>query len=178
MMWFKNFAKANILHGMKLINPIKFSLILSVFLWIGNACVVIKIPPKPQIATLMNEEICTDELYGAGEEGLEAQMIVIESQEELESLLEKMSRINPTKCSDILMTMDFSEYDLIFILDEVHGTGGFDVEISSVTKLEDLVTVTYKKTSPSGNAATVMTQPYCFQQVEKLNAEVRFELSE
>lgn len=175
---FKNFAKANLENRMKLINQFKFIPRGLLFLWMMNSCLVIKIPAKPETVTMNSEEICDGELYGAGEEGLEAQMIVIETQEELEDLLDKMSVINPTKCSDILMTLDFSQYDLIFILDEVRGTGGHDVKVLSVTKFQDLVTVNYQKTAPDGMATTVMTQPFCFQQVEKLNAEVRFELSE
>lgn len=163
---------------MKLTITTKLSFLVLVLSLTLQSCVVIRIPKDEQIVDLLNEEICSGELYGVGEEGLEAQTIIIETQDELEKLLDHMSKVNPTRCSDILLTTDFSQYDLIFILDQVRGTGDYDVMVLSVSRQGDLVTVKYSKKSPSGAAPTVMTQPYCFQQVEKLNSEVRFELSE
>ena len=92
----------------------KLSVLSLFFLLSMSSCMVVTIPESPEKTIMGHENICNGDLYGAGEEGLEAQQIVIESQEELELLLDKMSSINPTSCSDILMTNDFNEYDLIF----------------------------------------------------------------
>ena len=139
---------------------------------------VVKTPSESNLQLIGHEKICEGNLYGAGEEGLEAQTIIIQSQQELETLLDKMSSINPTNCSDILMTIDFSEYDLIFLLDQVRGSAGYAIEVSNISELNDLVTIQYEQISPQGMASTVMTQPFCFEQVLKLNSEVQFELSE
>lgn len=156
----------------------KLSVLSLFFLLSMSSCMVVTIPASPEKTIIGHENICDGDLYGAGEEGLEAQQIIIESQEELESLLDKMSSINPTSCSDILMTIDFKEYDLIFLLDRVRGSGGHSIEVTEISKLEDLVSVEYKEQAPTGMATTVMTQPFQFVQVLKLNSEVRFVLSE
>ena len=163
---------------MKLINEMKLSVLSLFFLLSMSSCMVVTIPESPEKTIMGHENICNGDLYGAREEGLEAQQIIIESQEELELLLDKMSSINPTNCSDILMTIDFNEYDLIFLLDRVRGSGGHSIEVTEISKLEDLVSVEYKEQSPTGMATTVMTQPFQFVQVLKLNSEVRFVLSE
>lgn len=163
---------------MKVINQIKCSLTLMLFLLFSIGCMVVKTPSESNLQLIGHEKICEGNLYGAGEEGLEAQTIIIQSQQELETLLDKMSSINPTSCSDILMTIDFSEYDLIFLLDQVRGSAGYAIEVSNISELNDLVTIQYEQISPQGMAATVMTQPFCFEQVLKLNSEVQFELSE
>lgn len=163
---------------MKLINEMKLSVLSLLFLVLMGSCMVVSVPASPEKTIIGHENICDGDLYGAGDEGLEAQQIVIESQEELESLLDKMSSINPTSCSDILMTIDFNEYDLIFLLDRVRGSGGHSIEVTEVSKLEELVSVEYKEQAPTGMATTVMTQPFQFVQVLKLNSEVRFVLSE
>lgn len=156
----------------------KLSVLSLFFLLLISSCMVVSIPASPEKTIIVHENICDGYLYGAGEEGLEAQQIIIESQEELESLLDKMSSINPTNCSDILMTIDFNEYDLIFLLDRVRGSGGHSIDVTEVSKQEELVSVEYKQQAPTGMATTVMTQPFQFVQVLKLNSEVRFVLSE
>ncbi len=164
---------------MKLANEIKLSVFSLLILLIINSCVVVSLPAKPEKTLIGHEELCAGNLYGDGEEGLNEQQIIVESQEELEALLEKMSSINPNGCSDILMTIDFEEFDLIFLLDRVRGTGGYSIEVTEVSKLDELVSVEYKHITPLNTAApSVMTQPFVFVQVLKLNSEVRFILSE
>lgn len=163
---------------MKLINEMKLSVLSLFFLLSMSSCMVVTIPESQEKTIMGHENICNGDLYGAGEEGLEAQQIVIESHEELELLLDKMSSINPISCSDILMTIDFNEYDLIFLLDRVRGSGGHSIEVTEVSKLEDFVSVEYKEQSPIGMATTVLTQPFQFVQVLKLNSEVSFVISE
>lgn len=163
---------------MKLINEMKLSVLSLFFLLSMSSCMVVTIPESPEKTIMGHENICNGDLYGAGEEGLEVQQIIIESQEELESLLDKMSSINPTSCSDILMTVDFNQYDLIFLLDRVRGSGGHSIQVTEVIKLDNLVSVEYKYQAPTGMATTVLTQPFQFVQVLKLNSEVSFVISE
>lgn len=163
---------------MKVVKKMIFLTLTGVYIGLINSCVVVSIPDGKEEVVVEHELICNGNLYGAGEENLTEQKIIISSQSELESLMDKMSSINPMKCSDLLMTIDLAQNDLIFILDRVRGSGGFSIEITDVSSNDDLVTIYYSILEPQGMAPSVMSQPYLFEKLPKLNSEVRFVLND
>lgn len=174
---FKNFAKY-IVFRMKLRNQIKLIVSGVIFLGLVTSCVVINVAGKPEKISIEHQELCKAPLYIVNTEALGVQKRLIESQQELETLLEEMTRKSPIKCSDLLMTVDFTKYDLIFILGEKTNVTGYEIVIPSVFEVTDLVTIQYQLISPDQESKSLDYQPYLFQQVNKLNSEVRFELKD
>lgn len=71
--------------------------------------------------------------------------------------------------------IDFSNYTIIGCIDSVRPSGGFSIEISSVTEEEDEIEVTVQKSnSGAGAALTVITRPYHFVKVPKISKPVVF----
>jgi hypothetical protein len=114
-------------------------------------------------------------LIGKGElsssEGITKQNRVITTVEEWNELKTAMrDRANTLKESDI----DFSAYQVIAIFDEVHGNGGWSIDITGIIEYSDkiVVGVTNQQT---GNATRVITQPYHIVRIPVSAKEIVFE---
>jgi len=113
-------------------------------------------------------------LYGSGSEGIEKQNLIITSPEEWKDLLNKMNAVNKVSDSFIETDIDFSEYTVIAIFNEIKNSGGHSLNlVIQETKDEFLVEVLRK--SPDGIATSVMTQPYYIVKVPKSELPIVFE---
>lgn len=71
--------------------------------------------------------------------------------------------------------IDFNMYTVIAVIDEVQTSGGYDVEIESVVEHEDEVIVESEFEDGGDGAVTaVLTRPYHFIKVEKIDKTVEF----
>ena len=113
-------------------------------------------------------------LYGSGSEGIEKQNLIVTSPEEWKDLLNKMNAVNKVSDSFSETDIDFSEYTVIAVFDEIKNSGGHSLNlVIQETKDEFLVEVLRK--SPDGIATSVMTQPYYIVKVPKSDLPIVFE---
>ncbi|WP_111684835.1 protease complex subunit PrcB family protein [Winogradskyella tangerina] len=109
--------------------------------------------------------IASGELYGAGEEGIEQQNTIITNQKDWDSLVEKMSLVNPLPDDFSDAEIDFSKYQVIALFDDLKSTGGHSIA-AKITEEPNRFVVKIERNSPSGMATTVVTQPYFIAKIK------------
>lgn len=113
-------------------------------------------------------------LYGSGAEGVEKQNLVITTTEEWKDLLNKINAVNKVSDSFSETDIDFSEYTVIAVFDEIKNSGGHSLNlVLEETKEKILVEVLRK--GPNGIATSVMTQPYYIVKIPKPSLPIVFE---
>ncbi|REE16905.1 hypothetical protein DFQ09_105117 [Winogradskyella pacifica] len=118
--------------------------------------------------------IAKGNLYGAGEEGVAKQNTIIENQSDWEQLMAQMNKVNNVSESFTETKIDFSEYTIIAIFNDVKSTGANSIELDISTTSENTLVVV-KYISPTGNATSVMTQPYYITKIPKTDLPVVFQ---
>lgn len=112
-------------------------------------------------------------LYGAGAEGIEKQHEVITNAEEWSSLMSKMDTVNKVSEEFSETDIDFSEYSIIAVFDEVRNSGGHGLDLEIIRNSEDIVIeVIYD--GPEENATMVMTQPFYIAKIKKQDLPITF----
>jgi hypothetical protein len=134
-----------------------------------------EIPTSPKAIDF--EPIGSGILYGAGEEGLMAGAYLVNSANELSQILTKMNAVNS---GDYLnLTPDasyFKEHSMLFLFDEVRGSGGHTFEIKKLTLHNDLLKIGVLSAKPEGMATTVMTQPFQIIEIPKFEGRIEVQL--
>ena len=112
-------------------------------------------------------------LYGSGAEGIEKQNVVITTSEDWEKLLAKMNSVNNVSQSFSETKVDFSNYSLIAVFDEVETSGGYTLDIE-IIEATDQIEVVVTRIFPDGIATSVMTQPYCIVKIPSTDLPIVF----
>ncbi|SFZ93280.1 hypothetical protein SAMN05428642_10343 [Flaviramulus basaltis] len=118
--------------------------------------------------------IAKDNLFGNGSEGLSKQNMVITDQSIWDELITKMNTTNNESSNFSEVDIDFSEYLIIAIFDEIKTNGGHSLELNIFSNTENII-VKITDLAPQGNATTVMTQPYHIVKIPKTNLPIVFE---
>lgn len=118
--------------------------------------------------------IAKGNLYGSGAEGLEKQNLVISNTEDWIALMTQMDAINKVSESFSETTIDFSEFTVIAVFDEVRTSGGHQLELD-IAPNSNAVVVDVKHKAPDGNSTMVMTQPFYIVKMPKQNLPIVFE---
>ncbi|WP_026754102.1 protease complex subunit PrcB family protein [Sediminibacter sp. Hel_I_10] len=117
--------------------------------------------------------IAKGNLYGAGAEGIKKQNEIITNTEEWSSLMSKMDTVNKVSEEFSETDIDFSEYSIIAVFDEVRNSGGHGLDLEIIRNSEDIVIeVIYD--GPEGNATMVMTQPFYIAKIKKQDLPITF----
>jgi len=103
------------------------------------------------------------------------QNILFSSASEWELFLEEFSDYELGNFTEI--NIDFETNQIIVAIDEIKSTGGWSVEITTITEFENeiMTNVVY---SDIGNDVQVMTQPYHIVKIPKLDKPVNFSLND
>lgn len=118
--------------------------------------------------------IAKGNLYGSGSEGIEKQNLVITNENDWASLLNQLDGANKVSQNFSETKIDFSKYTIVAIFADVKGSGGHKIEVGiSETPEEKIIKVI--QTSPTGNATSVMTQPYYIAKLPKSDLPIIFE---
>jgi hypothetical protein len=112
-------------------------------------------------------------LYGAGSESIPQQNIIITTFSAWNTLINSMNSANNVSGSFTETNIDFSQYQVIAIFDEIKGNGGWSIDITGITEAENIV-VTYTNLK-TGNFTDVMTQPYHIVKIPVSNKEIVFQ---
>ncbi len=113
-------------------------------------------------------------LYGSGAEGVEKQNLVITTTEEWKDLLNKINAVNKVSDSFSETDIDFSEYTVIAVFDEIKNSGGHSLNLV-IQETKDKILVEVLRKGPNGIATSVMTQPYYIVKIPKPSLPIVFE---
>jgi hypothetical protein len=113
-------------------------------------------------------------LSGADIEGIVRQNLVIRDNESWQNLINQMNTVTNVSETFTETVIDFSEYIVIAVFDEVKSNGGWTIDIADIVPQNNqiVVTVTNLKT---GDLTSVITQPYQIVKIPVSNKEIVFE---
>jgi len=118
--------------------------------------------------------IAKDNLYGNGAEGITEQNLIISNQTAWNNLISQMNSVNNVSDSFTVTDINFSEYTIIAVFDEIKGNGGHSLELS-ITSNSDHIIVNVTDLVPEGNATTVITQPFHIVKISNSDLPIIFE---
>jgi hypothetical protein len=118
--------------------------------------------------------IAQNNLYGAGREGFVRQNIVIRDNAAWQNLINQINAVNNTSETFTETNINFSEYMIVAVFDEVKGNGGWSIDITNIENQENQIVVNLTNLK-TGNAASVITQPYQIVKIPVSNKEIIFE---
>ena len=113
--------------------------------------------------------IAKDNLFGNGDKGIIEQNLEITDQNTWDNLISQMNSVNSVSDNFSEIDIDFSQYKVIAIFDEIRGNGGHSLELNIMSNSENII-VNITDVVPEGNATTVITQP--FNIVKILNSDL------
>ncbi|MDR1370837.1 MAG: protease complex subunit PrcB family protein [Dysgonamonadaceae bacterium] len=119
-------------------------------------------------------QIAQESLYGNGEEGFSQEGIVIKTDSEWEAFKQKINTTN--NVVDTYFTekeIDFSTYQVIAVIDEVKGSGGWSIDITGITEWQDKIHV-FVTNLKKGGLTSVMTQPFQVVKIPISEKEIEF----
>ena len=126
---------------------------------------------------MMNIEstlISKDNLYGNGEEGIIEQNLIITDQNTWNSLITQMNSTNNVSDNFSEIDIDFSEYKIIAVFDEIKGNGGHNLDLNIMSNSENII-VSVTDLVPEGDETTVITQPYHIVKISSSDLPIIFE---
>lgn len=118
--------------------------------------------------------IAKDNLYGNGDEGIIEQNMVISESTTWTNLIAQMNSVNTVSDSFSETDIDFSEYRVIAVFDEIKGNGGHSLDLNIMSNSENII-VHITDVAPEGNATTVITQPYHIVKILNSDLPVQFQ---
>lgn len=113
------------------------------------------------------------ELLGNGQEGIKGSYQVITDADDWTVLKDKMNSVNAQRIK--MEPVDFSKEIIIALFSDVQGSGGNSIQIDNIVQKKNEIIVQVKKTSPSGKATSMMTQPYYIVKLPQTKKEIKFE---
>lgn len=134
---------------------------------------------EPGITDPVNIEftnVAKHELWGAGEEDIVGGNLVINTAEEWQGLLQQITSVNalPENFGDT--NIDFSEFTVIAVFDDLQMSGGHYISIESVVQTNTTVIVTVDSSmDDEANVTLIITQPYHIVKIPKTALPVVFE---
>lgn len=122
-------------------------------------------------------QIAQGNLYGAGAENIGKQNLLISDSSSWSELMNKMNTINNVSNSFSETSIDFDDYMIVAVFDDIKSHGGHSIDITRIVENEDstLITVENKLT---GNETTVMTQPFHIVKIPKTDKLVTFRIND
>ncbi|MCF6308822.1 MAG: hypothetical protein L3J09_12850 [Flavobacteriaceae bacterium] len=117
--------------------------------------------------------ISKSELYGNGEEEINQSNLVITDSVNWVELIMKMDSVNNTSNSFTEIDVDFSQFQIIAIFDEIRPNSGSSIEILSIKEDESNITVSIGFISSNGDIP-VINQPFHIVKIKKTEKPVVF----
>lgn len=71
-------------------------------------------------------------------------------------------------------TIDFDNFTVITVFDQIYGNGGHSIDITSIIEYETNIVITIENLE-TGNASSVITQPYHIVKIPKISKPIVFE---
>jgi hypothetical protein len=142
------------------------------------------------IISLVNSSCCTDNnmahtitptvigygsLFGAGEENIPEQNIVITNMTEWDNLKTKMNITNNTTDSFNETGIDFSTCKIIASFDQIRNYGGFTIDNTNIIENEYNIIINIQHFAPNtGNVPLIIEQPFKIIRIPKIPKPIVF----
>ncbi len=114
------------------------------------------------------------ELYGNGVEGIAQSNLVINDTNTWNDLMVKMNSVNNVTNDFTETNIDFDQYQVIAIFDQIYGSGGHSIDIKKITENETNVIVKVENLL-NGDDTLVITQPFHIVKISKSEKLIVFE---
>ena len=85
-----------------------------------------------------------------------------------------MNSVNNVSDNFSETNINFSEYTILAVFDEIKGNGGHSLELSITSDSENII-VKVADLVPEGNATTVITQPFIIKKIQNSDLPIIFE---
>lgn len=113
-------------------------------------------------------------LFGNGDENITKQNLIISSNKAWTELMNKMNSVNNETDRFIETEIDFSNFILLAVFDEIKMNGGYAIEVTGIVENQNNLTVTIRRLSPKGGAYAVITQPYHIVKIPRTGKRIIF----
>ena len=113
-------------------------------------------------------------LFGNGAEGIIEQNLIIADQISWNNLITQMNSANNVSNSFTETNIDFSEYTVIAVFDQIKVNGGHSLELNIISNSENII-VSVTNLGASGNATALITQPYHIVKIKNSDLPILFE---
>ena len=125
------------------------------------------------IAIIKFTQIRKANLYGDGREHIHKQNLVVSDSISWNLLLQKINIANDETQFFRETDIDFSEFMVLAVFDDIKANGGHSIDIMRVTEYETKIVVdTYNLLK--GDLTTVITQPFHIVKIPKQNKPIVF----
>lgn len=117
--------------------------------------------------------IAQDNLYGDGAEGITKQNLIITNTADWNALIAKMDAVNKTSSGFSEVDVNFSEFTIIAVFDNIRSSGGYNLKLDITSNTEN-ISVSVINLVPVGNVTSVITQPFAISKIKKSNLPIVF----
>jgi hypothetical protein len=124
-----------------------------------------------EIETLL---IAKGNLYGNGDEDIIQQNFVITDSVTWNALMNQMNAVNNVTDTFSETTIDFSNYQIIAVFDDIKGNGGHILDLGIIKNPENIL-ISITDLVPEGDATSVVTQPFYILKMSKTDLPILFE---
>ncbi|WP_299778710.1 hypothetical protein [uncultured Formosa sp.] len=118
--------------------------------------------------------IAKENLFGNGNEGIAKQNLVISNQNDWNDLITQMNSENNVSDNFSEIDIDFSEFQIIAVFDEIKVNGGHILELNIMSNSENII-VNLTDLAPDGDVTSIVTQPFCIVKILKSDLPIIFE---
>jgi len=127
-----------------------------------------------EMANVESTLIAKNNLFGNGAEGITKQNLIISNQTAWNDLISKMNSVNNASDNFTETDINFSEYTIIAVFEEIKGNGGHNLELNIMSNSENII-VNVTDLIPEGDATTVITQPFNITKIHNSDLPIIFE---
>lgn len=127
-------------------------------------------------STILNYTIiCQNNLFGNGKEGFKNESLIIKDDSNWNKLIQQIDSYNLTSEKFIEKSIDFNNYIIIALFDEIRFNSGHSIDIKTIIEKNKTIVVNiYKKNN--GDISSVITQPFYIIKIPKKSKEILFNL--
>lgn len=114
------------------------------------------------------------ELYGNGSEMIQKSNLVIKDSTSWNELMAKMDSVNEVSTDFTETDIDFENYLVIAVFDEIRNYGGYSIDIIEINEYDQKIIVKIAQILKGGVNA-VITQPFHLVKINKSEKSIIFE---
>ena len=119
-------------------------------------------------------EIYKGELHGSITEKIDKSNLVIKNQSEWSDLMNQMNRANPVTDNFTEINIDFDNYMIIAVFDDVKQNGGHSIDIVDITCNRNKIVISVRNLK-KGDDTNVITQPFHIIKIPRTEKQITFD---
>ncbi|MDG1452147.1 MAG: hypothetical protein P8Q33_05135 [Polaribacter sp.] len=119
-------------------------------------------------------EIGKGELFNLYQNNGSGINLVIDNLADWDSFINTIDKPNNISANFTEINIDFSNFQVIAIFDQIHNNGGWSIDVTGVTENEDSLNVNIDNLQ-KGDLTSIVIQPFHIVKIQKTNKEIVFE---